>query len=63
MEVCAHCGHERYVSPDVPREPKFETHQVATIGDVKVNICYGGCLYGPDAPNYHEWAREEPPSG
>lgn len=64
-EACAVCGHPKYISPTLPREPRYETHQVATfsgdlpfsrgIAPIRVNICYGGCLHEPGAPNYHAY--------
>lgn len=63
--TCVTCGCQRYVSEELPREPRFETHQVATIGDVKVEICYGGCLHNGKPPNYHPYlsARTEAEEG
>lgn len=65
QQLCETCGHPKYISPDLPREPRFETHQVATfsgdlpfsrgIAPLRVNICYGGYLHEPGAPNYHEF--------
>lgn len=57
--ACKTCGCAKYVSPDLPREPRFETHQVATIGDVRVAICYGGCLHNGQPPNYHPYDAAE----
>ena len=63
MATCASCGCPEYVSPTVPREPRFRTHQVATIGGTRVDICYGGCLHNGQPPNYHAWeARQQPPT-
>ena len=65
IERCGVCEHTKYMSPILPKLAKYETHQVATMGDVRVNICYGGCLHEPGRPNYHAWAappvlQEEP---
>ena len=54
--TCDNCGCDEFISPSLPREDRYRTHQVATIGDVRVNICYGGCLYNGKPPNYHPFA-------
>ena len=55
---CKVCGHAKYISESLPKEPRYESHQVATIDGRKFDICYGGCLHGPGWPNFHKYEEE-----
>ena len=58
---CETCGCAKYISDSLPKEPRYETHQVATIGNTLVDVCYGGCLHNGKPPNYHPDDRAAAP--
>ena len=62
---CEMCGCAQYIAEDLPREQKYETHQIATIGGRRVLMCYGGCQRTPKGytpSDGHEFVPAPAPS-